>query len=60
MKIYDQIVVVIFLNLYVGPAYERETNMNCYKFICVLGIAILFPKIKENSYFLSSCSAEVL
>jgi len=25
MKIYDQIVVVIFLNLYVGPAYERDT-----------------------------------
>ena len=25
MKIYDQIVVVIFFNLYVGPAYERET-----------------------------------
>lgn len=44
MKIYDQIVVVIFLNLYVGPAYERETNMNCYKFVYVLGIAVLFPK----------------
>lgn len=51
MKIYDQIVVVIFLNLYVGPAYERETNMNCYKFIYVLGIAILFPKIKEIVIF---------
>ena len=53
MKIYDQIVVVIFLNLYVGPAYERETNMNCYKFVYVLGIAIFVFKNLRNSYFLS-------
>jgi len=45
MKIYDQIVVVIFLNLYVGPAYERDT-------IYVFEHSIFVPKILKIVIFI--------
>lgn len=52
MKIYDQIVVVIFLNLYVGPAYERDT-------IYVLSRQLLFQKFEIVIFIRMFCKSAV-